>query len=72
MKNQASQTRTIFTGNILRQPVSKKFEWDSCGDFNVADEIMENGVLLGCHNRMNDKKMNFMLEKIFEAESTLV
>ena len=66
------QTRTIFTGNILRQPVSKKFEWDSCGDFNVADEIMENGVLLGCHNRMNDKKMNFMLEKIFEAESTLV
>jgi CDP-4-dehydro-6-deoxyglucose reductase, E1 len=66
------QTRTIFTGNILRQPVAKKFEWDSCGDFDVADEIMENGVLLGCHNRMNDKKMNFMLEKIFEAESTLV
>jgi CDP-6-deoxy-D-xylo-4-hexulose-3-dehydrase len=63
------QTRTIFTGNILRQPVSKTFEWDSHGSFDVADEIMENGILLGCHNRMNDKKINYMIEKIFEAES---
>ena len=66
------QTRTIFTGNILRQPVAESFQWDSHGSFEVADEIMENGILLGCHNRMNDKKINYMLAKIFEAESSLV
>jgi CDP-6-deoxy-D-xylo-4-hexulose-3-dehydrase len=66
------QTRTIFTGNILRQPVAKKFEWDSYGSFEISDEIMQNGILLGCHNQMTEEKMNYMIEKIFEAESKIV
>ena len=66
------QTRTIFTGNILRQPVAQKFEWDASGDFQNSDEIMQNGILLGCHNRMTSEKINYMIEKIFEAESALV
>ena len=65
------QTRTIFTGNILRQPVAKKFNWDSFGDFINCDEIMQNGILLGCHNQMSKEKMDYMLEKIFEAENCL-
>jgi len=65
------QTRTIFTGNILRQPVAQKFKWDASGDFQNSDEIMQNGILLGCHNRMTSEKINYMIEKIFEAESTL-
>ena len=65
------QTRTIFTGNILRQPVAKKFVWDSHGSFEISDKIMQNGVLLGCHNQMSKKKMDYMLEKIFEAESNI-
>ena len=65
------QTRTIFTGNILRQPVAKKFEWDSFGNFTVSDNIMESGILLGCHNRQTKEKMDYMLEKLFEIESCL-
>ena len=65
------QTRTIFTGNILRQPVAKKFEWDSFGKFTVSDNIMESGILLGCHNRQTKEKMDYMLEKLFEIESCL-
>jgi len=65
------QTRTIFTGNILRQPVAKKFEWDSFGNFKVSDNIMESGILLGCHNRQTKEKMDYMLEKLFEIESCL-
>ncbi len=65
------QTRTIFTGNILRQPVAKKFEWDSFGNFAVSDNIMESGILLGCHNRQTKEKMDYMLEKLFEIESCL-
>ena len=65
------QTRTIFTGNILRQPVAKKFQWDSFGSFEVSDNIMESGILLGCHNRQTKEKMDYMLEKLFEIENCL-
>ena len=65
------QTRTIFTGNILRQPVAKKFKWESFGSFSVSDNIMESGILLGCHNRQTKDKMDYMLEKLFEVENCL-
>jgi len=62
------QTRTIFTGNILKQPVSNKFSWDSHGTFDVSDEIMQNGIMLGCHNQMNNEKLEYLQQKVFEAE----
>tara|TARA_B100000795_G_scaffold268636_1_gene256030 strand:+ start:556 stop:1749 length:1194 start_codon:yes stop_codon:yes gene_type:complete len=65
------QTRTIFTGNILRQPVAKKFKWEAFGSFSISDNIMESGILLGCHNRQTKDKMDYMLEKLFEAEHCL-
>jgi CDP-4-dehydro-6-deoxyglucose reductase, E1 len=65
------QTRTIFTGNILRQPVAKKFKWDCHDSFEVSDEVMQNGLLLGCHNQMTKEKMDFMIQKVMEAESAL-
>tara|TARA_B100000900_G_C20599824_1_gene725025 strand:- start:3950 stop:5152 length:1203 start_codon:yes stop_codon:yes gene_type:complete len=65
------QTRTIFTGNILRQPVAKKFTWDSYGSFEISDEIMQNGILLGCHNQMTREKIDYMVKIIFEAESKI-
>ena len=71
LEKEGIQTRTIFTGNILRQPVAKKFEWDSFGNFTVSDNIMESGILLGCHNRQTKEKMDYMLEKLFEIESCL-
>lgn len=66
------QTRTVFTGNILRQPVSKKFKWESYGQFNSSDKIMENGVLLGCHNKMTKEKLDYMINKITEAEECIL
>lgn len=65
------QTRTIFTGNIMRQPVAKKFKWESHGTFEVSDEIMKSGILLGCHNRQTKEKLDYTIEKLFEAESCL-
>ena len=65
------QTRTIFTGNILRQPVAKKFKWEAFGSFSISDNVMESGILLGCHNRQTKEKMDYMLEKLFEAEHCL-
>ena len=65
------QTRTIFTGNILRQPVAKKFKWESYGNFSVSDNIMKSGILLGCHNKQTKDKMDYTLQKLFEAENCL-
>ncbi len=47
------QTRTIFTGNILKQPVmkNKNFKKHSMCDY-VANDVMKNGILLGCHQGM--------------------
>ena len=66
------QTRTIFTGNILRQPVSKKFVWDSHGSFETSDEIMASGILLGCHNRQTKENLDYLLENLFEAEKAIL
>ena len=55
------QTRTIFTGNILKQPVMKKKKYmyfKNCNE--VADDVMKNGILLGCHHGMSIKDVNFI------------
>ena len=55
------QTRTIFTGNILRQPVMKNKEYKKHPDCDkVADDVMKNGILLGCHQGMNKSDLNFI------------
>jgi CDP-6-deoxy-D-xylo-4-hexulose-3-dehydrase len=53
------QTRTIFTGNILRQPIMKNFKYKSIKNSSlISDNVMENGILLGCHHgmKLNDLK----------------
>ena len=55
------QTRTIFTGNILRQPVMKNKKYKKHPECNkVADDVMKNGILLGCHQGMNKSDLNFI------------
>ena len=36
------------------------------------DKIMENGVLLGCHNKMTKEKLDYMINKITEAEECIL
>ena len=57
------QTRTIFTGNILKQPVMKKKKYKFSKDCNyVANDVMKNGILLGCHHGMTTKDVNIICE----------
>jgi CDP-6-deoxy-D-xylo-4-hexulose-3-dehydrase len=58
------QTRTIFTGNITRQPVAEKFTWIAGSEFQQSDLVMENGILLGCHDRMTNQQLDYIVEKI--------
>ena len=72
LEKEGIQTRTIFTGNIMRQPVAKKFEWDCFGTFEVSDEVMKSGILLGSHNRQPKENLDFLIMKIKEAEKKLI
>jgi CDP-6-deoxy-D-xylo-4-hexulose-3-dehydrase len=55
------QTRTIFTGNILRQPgfshVQRK---ESANGYPNADQVMRGGMLIGCHHGLNADMMKHM------------
>ncbi|MBA2652447.1 MAG: aminotransferase class I/II-fold pyridoxal phosphate-dependent enzyme [Tatlockia sp.] len=45
------QTRTVFTGNILRQPGFSKIERrETAAGYPNADQVMRGGILLGCHH----------------------
>ena len=59
------QTRTIFTGNILRHPALSGVEViGEVDNFPNSDEIMRNGILLGCHSRLSLEQVHYMGERI--------
>ena len=62
------QTRPIFSGNILRHPAFKKLKskQNKLNSFKNTDYIMKNGILIGCHQGLNKKSLNFIHSKILE------
>ena len=55
------QTRAIFTGNILRQPMMKNqyFKKHKLAS-SVSDDVMKNGILIGCHHGLKLKELKYM------------
>lgn len=59
------QTRTVFTGNILRQPGFKNIAHKASPDgYTEADKVMKGGMLIACHHGLNDIQINHMKESI--------
>jgi len=59
------QTRTVFTGNITRQPGYKNLEMRKSEDgYRNADNVMRGGVLLACHHGLTDEMVGYMHEII--------
>ena len=55
------QTRTIFTGNILKQPVMKnRYHKKHPKCDQVANDVMKNGILLGCHQGMKKPDLDYI------------
>ena len=55
------QTRTIFTGNILKQPVMKNRVYKKHKNCNeIANDVMKNGILLGCHQGMKKSELDYI------------
>ena len=55
------QTRTIFTGNILKQPIMKGRIYKKTNNINkISDDVMRNGILIGCHQGMKKKELIYI------------
>ena len=61
LENRNIQTRTVFTGNILRQPGFINIERKESKDgYPEADRVMRGGMLLGCHHGLTSEMMEHM------------
>ena len=56
------QTRPIFSGNILRHPAFQKLISlrNKLVYFKNSDFIMKNGILVGCHQGLKKKDLNYI------------
>ena len=55
------QTRTVFSGNITRQPGFKDIEMKICENgLKNSDNVMKGGVLLACHHGLTDDMFSHM------------
>ena len=65
------QTRTIFTGNILRQPLMKNLKYRSHKNTAlIADDVMKNGILLGCHQALSKNDLKRMCDLFLKFAKT--
>jgi CDP-6-deoxy-D-xylo-4-hexulose-3-dehydrase len=61
------QTRTVFTGNILRQPGFKHLPHKaSANGYPEADKVMRGGMLMACHHGLNDEQISHVMESVSE------
>jgi len=61
------QTRTVFTGNILRQPGFKNIAHKAAaGGYPEADKVMRGGMLLACHHGLNEQQLAHVMESVTE------
>jgi len=60
------QTRTVFSGNILRQPGFKDIDRrESKAGYPNADQVMSGGMLIGCHHGMGQAEIEYV-STVFE------
>lgn len=59
------ETRTIFGGNITKQPAFRGFGRIAT-ELPIADEVMESGMFVGVHPDLTDRMMDYIVESIKE------
>lgn len=59
------QTRPVFTGNVLKQPGFKDIKCKTTKEgYPVADYIMKNGFLVGCHHGLTSGEITHLKKTI--------
>lgn len=58
------QTRTVFTGNVLRQPAFSEIERrEAPRGYPNADRVMRGGMLLACHHGLSHAQLDYVHER---------
>ena len=58
------QTRTVFTGNILRQPGYRDIvRREASGGYPNADRVMRNGMLVACHHGLSETDLSYVHDR---------
>ena len=61
LEKKGIQTRTIFTGNILRQPIMKKRKYKKVKNAEInSNNVMKNGILIGCHHGLKNTDLEYI------------
>jgi CDP-6-deoxy-D-xylo-4-hexulose-3-dehydrase len=59
LEKQNIQTRVVFTGNVMRQPMCNGINFKAVdGGCPNADEVMRFGILLPVHHGLTEKMFN--------------
>ena len=59
------QTRVIFSGDITKQPFMKNEKYTLKKGINKnANFIMQNGILIGCHQLLKLKELKYICHSI--------
>jgi len=62
LEQRGIQTRTVFTGNILRQPGFKNIACvRSEMGYQNADAVMRGGMLMACHHGLEENQIQHMM-----------
>ncbi len=56
------ETRTLFAGNLLKQPAYKDTEHRVIGDLPVSDFIMRAAFFVGVYPGLNQTKLDYMID----------
>lgn len=56
------ETRTIFAGNILRQPGYQGIECRVIGDLPIADQIMRGAFFVGVYPGLDTTRLDYMID----------
>jgi len=58
------QTRTVFTGNILRQPGYRDIvRREAPGGYPNADRVMRSGMLVACHHGLSETDLAYVHDR---------
>jgi CDP-6-deoxy-D-xylo-4-hexulose-3-dehydrase len=63
------QTRSLWTGNILRHPGFEDIDCRVPFETPTADQVMKNAFVIGCHQSLTDRKLDYMkrtFKELFE------
>jgi CDP-4-dehydro-6-deoxyglucose reductase, E1 len=64
LEGQGIQTRTVFTGNILRQPGYRDIvRREAPGGYPNADRVMRSGMLVACHHGLSEADLAYVHDR---------